>query len=165
MPRKANSDKPKDKKAVSIGRNIKLIREAKGMSRNDVLAAVGLKDQMSISRWETGVRIPSMKRLSQLADLFGVSIADLTCDETILLNHAAAFSQINAYQRIHEPAEDTFECAEQALSDARNIVKRASIYMNDSQLDVMIAKCNELLSALHDMKKERTSVSQLAIGG
>lgn len=164
MPRKANSDKPKDAFAVSIGRNIKLIREAKGMSRNDVLAAMGLKDQMSISRWETGARIPSMKRLSQLADLFGVSISDLTSYETVGANSPAVFSSINTPRQIREPMEDTFECAEQALSEARNIVIRASIKMNDSQLDVMIAKCNEMLSAIHDMKKERTSVSQLVIG-
>lgn len=61
---------------ISVGRNIKRLREAKGMSRQEVAARIGDYDK-SLQRWETTDRNPRIETLLRLAGVFNVSLDEL----------------------------------------------------------------------------------------
>lgn len=52
---------------------IKELRLEKGLSQRQLAQAVGIK-QANISRWETGIVVPSVEECWILADFFRVSI-------------------------------------------------------------------------------------------
>lgn len=53
-------------------RNLKELREAKGMTQHDVARKLDVTD-VAISRWECGRSNPMSKNRDRLADLYGVS--------------------------------------------------------------------------------------------
>jgi transcriptional regulator with XRE-family HTH domain len=61
---------------IPVGRNIKRLREAKGMSRQEVAARIGDYDK-SLQRWETTDRNPRIETLLRLAGVFNVSLDEL----------------------------------------------------------------------------------------
>ena len=59
-----------------IGKNIALYRKANG----DTQAALGQKlsySDKAVSKWERGEGLPDVYVLSQIADLYGVTVGDL----------------------------------------------------------------------------------------
>ena len=56
-----------------LASNLRKVREAKGLTLKDVVKATGYTE-VSISRWETGTRIPKATVLYNLARFYGVSI-------------------------------------------------------------------------------------------
>lgn len=56
-----------------LASNLRKAREAKGLTLKDVVKATGYTE-VSISRWETGTRIPKATVLYNLAKFYGVSI-------------------------------------------------------------------------------------------
>lgn len=56
-----------------LASNLRKVREDKGLTLKDVVKATGYTE-VSISRWETGTRIPKATVLYNLAKFYGVSI-------------------------------------------------------------------------------------------
>jgi transcriptional regulator with XRE-family HTH domain len=65
---------------ISIGENIKRIREAKGMSQKELITAIGMGAPM-YSRIETGKTEPSLSSLEKIAKALGVKLSELFLDE------------------------------------------------------------------------------------
>ena len=59
-----------------IGQKIKELRKAKGITQEELAFALRVSRQI-VSRWETGLSVPSGENLSSLAEYFGVSIETL----------------------------------------------------------------------------------------
>lgn len=72
-----------------VGKNIKILREKKGLTRNDLVESLGITTQ-AISQYENCKRLPNDKILSKIADILNVSLSDFfvppsTKDETMKL--------------------------------------------------------------------------------
>jgi len=74
---------------MDVARNIKSIREKKGMSQKELINAVGLGAPM-YSRIETGKAEPSLTTLEKIAKALGVQITDFFITDT-------ALEDINSY--------------------------------------------------------------------
>lgn len=62
----------------NIGRNIKKIRESKGLSQVDLIGKMdGLFDPTNISRIEAGRNNPTIYTLQRIADALDVSLEDI----------------------------------------------------------------------------------------
>jgi len=57
---------------VGFPDRLRQLREEQGLHQKDVALRLGFEPQ-SISHYETGYRVPSIKTLEQLCDLFGVT--------------------------------------------------------------------------------------------
>ena len=55
-------------------------REAAKMSVAQVMNALGVSDA-AVYQWETGVNLPSAKRLPEIAKLYGCTVDDLLKEE------------------------------------------------------------------------------------
>ena len=56
---------------MSIGENIKRLRESASMSQEDLAIIIGVTDG-AISNWEQGINTPRMGSIQKIADYFGV---------------------------------------------------------------------------------------------
>ncbi len=64
---------------MSIGSNIKRLREARNVTQKELGEAVGVTDK-AVSTWELGIKDPRMGTIQKLADYFGVSKSDIIED-------------------------------------------------------------------------------------
>lgn len=62
---------------MSIGENIKTARKALGLSQDDLAYAIGA-NRVTISKYETGIYLPSVPALQRLADALNTTPAILT---------------------------------------------------------------------------------------
>ena len=62
--------------SASIGTNLLNIRTRKGETQEQVADSIGIS-YVSLSRYETGQRMPKMNILARLADHFGVTVDEL----------------------------------------------------------------------------------------
>jgi transcriptional regulator with XRE-family HTH domain len=60
----------------SIGKAISLKRTASGLSQENVAEALGISRE-AVSRMETGVAVPTVVRLAELAEIFNCGIEEL----------------------------------------------------------------------------------------
>ncbi len=58
---------------------IKKLRKAKKMTQKDLANRFGVTN-ITVSRWETGIKKPSIETAIKLADFFGVSLDELLRD-------------------------------------------------------------------------------------
>ena len=63
-----------------IGENIRYLRKMAGYSQQQLAQKLNIK-QASVSNWESGKTLPDTKFLSQLMEIFNVSMDDLFLDE------------------------------------------------------------------------------------
>ena len=63
-----------------IGRQISSLRKKKGMTQMELADALGISYQ-AVSNWERGNTMPDISKLPELAEIFGVSIEEILCDE------------------------------------------------------------------------------------
>lgn len=68
--RKAMADKEKH---PQIGAKIKELREKNGMEQLELATKMGYKSQSTISKWESGVNLPTGKKLIELARLLNTT--------------------------------------------------------------------------------------------
>lgn len=66
-----------NKAAEKLAKNMKRIREAKGMSQGDICRALDL-DRGFISSIENAKRNPTLSTIEKIASALGVSVGDLT---------------------------------------------------------------------------------------
>ena len=67
---------------MQLGEKILALRKARGMSQEDLAAALGVTRQ-TVSRWEVGSALPDAENLLQLSLLFEVSADYLLRDEEV----------------------------------------------------------------------------------
>ena len=61
---------------MSFAENLAGLRKFKGMSQEELAAAIGVSRQ-TLSKYETGESVPDIERTQAIAEAFGVSIDDL----------------------------------------------------------------------------------------
>lgn len=69
---------------ISIGNNIRYLRTQHGYSQEDLAEKLGYKSYTTITKWESGVSEPTLKKASEIASFFNLSVNDLC--ETDLTN-------------------------------------------------------------------------------
>jgi len=75
---------------MTIGENIKRIREAKRLSQKEVISAIGM-GPAQYSRIENGKTDPSVSTVAKIAKALGVSMADLFEEDGLL--------EVNSYDK------------------------------------------------------------------
>ena len=65
---------------MSIGKNIKRLRESRGLTQAELGKIAGVTDK-AVSTWENGSADPRMGAIQKIADYFGVKKADILDDE------------------------------------------------------------------------------------
>ena len=61
---------------MSIGKNIKALREKQGLSQVELAKKIGVTDK-AVSSWETGAKTPRMGNIQKMADVFGVEKSEI----------------------------------------------------------------------------------------
>ena len=69
---------------IATGKNIKKIRQKKGLTVKDIQTVFGFVSPQAIYKWQAGQSLPTIDNLVVLAALFGVPI-----DQIIITNNAA----------------------------------------------------------------------------
>lgn len=64
-------------KHILIGQRIKKLRELKNIEQSELAEMLGYKSQSTISKWESGVNLPTGKKLIALAKIFNTSTNDI----------------------------------------------------------------------------------------
>lgn len=65
-------------KSNFLGNNIRYLRKKMNMSQEDLSDKLGYKSFSSVQKWESGIADPTFKTVEKIADVFGVSMNDLT---------------------------------------------------------------------------------------
>ena len=73
----------REKLERNIAKNIALLRKHTGMTQAGLAEKIGYSDK-SVSKWERGEGIPDVICLSQMAELFGVTVDTLLADDPVL---------------------------------------------------------------------------------
>ena len=60
-----------------IGNKIRIARETKGMSQEELAYGIGLADQRSIYYYETGDKLPKLERIIEICNILDISIDGL----------------------------------------------------------------------------------------
>lgn len=66
---------------MSIGKNIKRLRESKDMTQAELGKIAGVTDK-AVSTWENGSADPRMGAIQKIADYFGVKKSDIIDDDS-----------------------------------------------------------------------------------
>lgn len=82
MPKKPKQN-PTETLQKKLGRAIAQKRKAQGMTQSDLAAAIEVEPE-TISRFETGKAIPSLKRLMAIAEAVGTGVGELFVDASHL---------------------------------------------------------------------------------
>lgn len=62
---------------TGLGDRIKVLREARGMTQDDLARAVGRKSKSAVCNWESGASSPPTGLLGELAAALGVTVGEL----------------------------------------------------------------------------------------
>ena len=65
---------------MGFGDNIRNLRKEKGMTQDELAELLGYKSFTTIQKWESGVSVPPMGKMRDIAGIFRVSVADLQSD-------------------------------------------------------------------------------------
>ena len=95
---------------MDIGKKIKTIREAKGMTAKEVISAVGMGAPM-YSRIENGVNEPSLSTLEKIAKALGIKLSDFFDDEDTLTDinsyDASLMEKVKLVEELNEDEKKT----------------------------------------------------------
>jgi len=76
---------------MDVGRKVRRLRRVQDLSQDDLASRVGVS-RNTISRFETGARMPSIEMLEKLAGALGVKATDLLAEESSLPKASAPSS-------------------------------------------------------------------------
>ena len=107
---------------MSIGANIKRLREARNITQRELGEAVGVSDK-AVSTWELEIKEPRMGTIQKLADFFGVSKSNIIEDVKTPAEAGAAFDDFT-YAMYGESRGLTEENKNMLLDMARMLKKR-----------------------------------------
>ncbi|WP_050636727.1 helix-turn-helix domain-containing protein [Candidatus Stoquefichus sp. SB1] len=65
---------------MKLQENLTVLRKQKGFSQEDLAYQLGVSRQ-SVSKWESGISVPELERLIEIADLFEVTLDELVKGE------------------------------------------------------------------------------------
>lgn len=66
---------------VTTGKNIKRIRESKGISVRELQEVFGFTNPQAIYKWQNGMSIPTLDNLVILASVLGTTIDEIIATE------------------------------------------------------------------------------------
>ena len=90
---------------VKVGRRIAQFRKKKNMTQFELADALGISFQ-AVSNWERGNSMPDISRLSELAELFDVSVDDIIGKENQVVLDAARGEDVKAEDYSKEELEE-----------------------------------------------------------
>lgn len=159
----------------TVGRTIAKLRQAKGMTQQQLAAAMNVSHQ-AVSKWENGAALPDIQTLVELTQLFGITVEQLLngeVPETRLEDRDEdAFSERvhsigsfvnnvindigsalksenkseNKESEVNEPVENSATEETQANVDLQKLLEMAP-YMSKSAVSEMLEKCGRKLTA------------------
>lgn len=74
---------------ISIGNNIRYLRTLRGYSQEDLAEKLGYKSYTTITKWESGVSEPTLKKATEIASFFNISVNDL-CYKDLVADSSAS---------------------------------------------------------------------------
>lgn len=89
---------------MTIGENIKSLRESRGITQAQLGDAVGVSEK-AVSAWETGKREPRVGVVEKLAEFFGVTAGMLFCSEECGTEPSSDFEKFMVEAYRHMDAE------------------------------------------------------------
>lgn len=121
---------------MDIGKNIKRIREAKGMTAKEVVSAVDMGAPM-YSRIENGVNEPSLSTLEKIAKALGVKLADFfdTDDKLADVNSydASLMEKLKLIEELNEDEKKMVFSFVDALVGKKKLKDALSSVLQDAQ--------------------------------
>ena len=102
---------------MNVGRTISALRREKNMTQMELAEKLDVSFQ-AVSGWERGKSMPDVSRLPELAELFGVSIAEILGEDAPLVD-AAASGTIKEYLQDHTVTPEELEQAAPVLKPAQ----------------------------------------------
>jgi len=66
---------------MAFSNNLRFLRKKHNMSQEDLANKLGYKSFTTIQKWESGVSEPSVSVVKQIAEIFGVSMDQITNDD------------------------------------------------------------------------------------
>lgn len=119
---------------MDIAKNIKTIRERKGMSQKELINTVGLGAPM-YSRIETGKAEPSLTTLEKIAKALGVKLIDLfDVDDTledINSYDASLMEKVKAIEALSDEEKKTVFSIVDAFAGKKKLKDALSGVLND----------------------------------
>lgn len=79
---------------MSIGKNIKRLRESRGLTQAELGKIAGVTDK-AVSTWENGSADPRMGAIQRMADYFGVRKCDIIDDEPASTSYELSAEEIH----------------------------------------------------------------------
>lgn len=89
---------------ISIGANIRYLRTLRGYSQEELAEKLGYKSYTTITKWESGISEPTLKKTTEIASFFNLSVndlcyKDLTSDSSVS-NYTSHATIINVLGRV-----------------------------------------------------------------
>ena len=112
---------------ASFGENLRTLRKSRGYSQDKFARAIG-SNQVNVSAWELGTRMPNLSTIRHIADTFKVPLSSLISLEST--------GSIDDY--VHEIADLI-----RNNQKFRTLVDSAK-YLSDSDLDVLVGMAKAL---------------------
>ncbi len=89
---------------ISIGNNIRYLRTQRGYSQEDLAEKLGYKSYTTITKWESGVSEPTLKKANEIASFFNLSVNDLCykdlASDSLTPNRSSHSTTINVLGRV-----------------------------------------------------------------
>ena len=83
-------------KSKTIGASLAACRRSRHMTQEAVGERLGVTSK-TVSRWETGAVLPDLVRLTQLSQLYGISVDDLISDDGNISANQSASGETSAH--------------------------------------------------------------------
>ena len=116
----------------TLAKNIRMLRKQNGMTQDELATKLNKKSYTTVQKWESGVSEPSVSDTMRIAELFGVSMADLVGED---MSNDTYYLDDDA----RDLAQFLFENPEyRILFDASRKVKREDIQFIKDMMDRMI---------------------------
>ena len=84
---------------MSIGQNIRRLRESHGLNQSDLAQIAGVSDK-AVSTWENDLKIPRMGAIQKIADYFGLRKSDIIEDSDSVMPPAPPVVRIPVVGRV-----------------------------------------------------------------
>ncbi len=113
---------------MAIGKNIKRLRQSKGVTQEQLAEVLCLSGQ-AVSKWENGTALPDITLLPIIADYFGVTIDELMDYKLNALTYKERFVKFMLGNGIIQQGERTLKSGVKAdyYIDTENFVTNAQI--------------------------------------
>ena len=101
---------------MHLSKNIRYLRKAHNLSQDDLAEKMGYKSYTTIQKWESGVSEPPIGKLRKLADIFHISMNELT-NVDLSEGKREEITNIFPIQKKRFPLIGTIACGEPILAD------------------------------------------------